>query len=119
MTMPNEHPVRTTVAQAKATPIPEERLSSLLMDHGTMTVRYFAPQKRDKQVPHDQDEVYVVISGYGRFIVETHSEPFGPNDVLFVPAHCEHRFEDFSDDFATWVVFYEPNGGEKPTIGTN
>ena len=24
----------------------------------------------------------------------------------------EHRFEDFSDDFAAWVVFYGPSGGE-------
>jgi hypothetical protein len=22
------------------------------------------------------------------------------------------RFEDFSDDFATWVIFYGPPGGE-------
>jgi hypothetical protein len=24
----------------------------------------------------------------------------------------EHRFEDFTEDFATWVVFYGPEGGE-------
>lgn len=33
-------------------------------------------------------------------------------DVLFVPAGVEHRFEDFSDDLAGWVVFYGPEGGE-------
>ena len=38
---------------------------------------------------------------------------FGPGDVLFVGAKVEHRFEDFSDDFATWVVFYGPRGGEQ------
>jgi uncharacterized protein YjlB len=38
--------------------------------------------------------------------------PFGPGDALFVAATVEHRFEDFSDDFATWVVFYGPRGGE-------
>ena len=32
--------------------------------------------------------------------------------VLFVPAGIEHRFEDFSDDFSTWVIFYGPAGGE-------
>jgi hypothetical protein len=32
--------------------------------------------------------------------------------VLFVPADVEHRFEEFSDDLALWVVFYGPEGGE-------
>jgi len=32
--------------------------------------------------------------------------------VLFVPARVEHRFEEFSDDFATWVIFWGPKGGE-------
>jgi hypothetical protein len=25
-----------------------------------------------------------------------------------------HRFEDFTDDFGTWVIFYGPEGGERP-----
>jgi mannose-6-phosphate isomerase-like protein (cupin superfamily) len=33
-------------------------------------------------------------------------------DVLFVPAGTLHRFEDFSQDFVTWVVFYGPQEGE-------
>ena len=37
---------------------------------------------------------------------------FAPGDMLFVPAGTVHRFEDFSDDFATWVIFYGPEGGE-------
>jgi hypothetical protein len=31
---------------------------------------------------------------------------------LFAPAGLVHRFEEFSDDFATWVVFWGPKGGE-------
>jgi mannose-6-phosphate isomerase-like protein (cupin superfamily) len=37
---------------------------------------------------------------------------FGPGDALFVPAGMKHRFENFSDDFATWIMFYGPEGGE-------
>ncbi len=37
---------------------------------------------------------------------------FRPGDVLFVPAKVAHRFEDFSNGFATWVMFYGPSGGE-------
>jgi hypothetical protein len=35
-------------------------------------------------------------------------EPFAPGALLFVAAHEVHRFEDFSDDFAVWVVFFGP-----------
>jgi len=37
---------------------------------------------------------------------------FGPGDVIFVEANVVHRFEDFSDDFAAWAVFWGPEGGE-------
>ena len=39
-------------------------------------------------------------------------ERFAPGDVLFVPAHEEHRFESFTDDLVVWVMFYGPEGGE-------
>jgi hypothetical protein len=32
----------------------------------------------------------------------------GTGDLLFAAAHAPHGFEDFSDDFAVWVVFYGP-----------
>jgi len=40
--------------------------------------------------------------------------PFGPGEALFAAAGVAHRFEGFSDDFATRVVFYGPPGGEHP-----
>ena len=40
------------------------------------------------------------------------SRPFGPGDVIFVEAGAVHRFEAYGDDFATWVVFWGPEGGE-------
>jgi hypothetical protein len=30
-----------------------------------------------------------------------------------VQGGVEHRFEAFSEDFAVWVFFYGPEGGEK------
>ncbi|HEY6572923.1 MAG TPA: cupin domain-containing protein, partial [Candidatus Eisenbacteria bacterium] len=59
-----------------------------------------------------RDEVYVVISGSGKFLNGVARRPFGPGDFLFVPAGVEHRFEEFSDDLAVWVIFYGPEGGE-------
>ena len=66
----------------------------------------------DSQDPHNRDEVYIVNSGSGYFVVEEDRQPFGPGDALFVPAYVMHRFEDITDDFATWVIFYGPAGGE-------
>jgi mannose-6-phosphate isomerase-like protein (cupin superfamily) len=82
--------------------------------HGTLEVGLYRPVKVDTQKPHTRDEVYVVISGAGTFVVAGDRRAFGPGEVLFVAAGVEHRFEDFTDDFATWVFFYGPPGGEEP-----
>jgi len=106
-------PVRATVEAARVAPIPPGSRSALLMQHGSMKLRYYAPPGSDPQMPHEQDELYVVARGRGTFFVAGQRVPFGPGDVLFAPAGAEHRFEGFSEDFATWVVFYGPPGGER------
>jgi mannose-6-phosphate isomerase-like protein (cupin superfamily) len=106
-------PVRATLEEARIAPIPAGARSSLLMAHGSMKLRYYQPRGSDLQTPHDQDELYVIASGQGTFSVGGQRVPFGPGDVLFAAARVEHRFEDFSEDFATWVVFYGPAGGER------
>lgn len=87
-----------------------------LFKHATLSVEVYKPEKVDLQQPHEQDEVYVVISGEGEFMNGGVRVNFGPGDFLFVPAGVEHRFENFSDDFSTWVIFYGPKGGENTLI---
>jgi mannose-6-phosphate isomerase-like protein (cupin superfamily) len=77
-----------------------------------MSVELYAPYGHDPQQPHAQDELYVVQHGTGIFRRGEEAVPFGPGDVLFVPARMPHRFETFSEDFATWVIFWGPPGGE-------
>lgn len=84
----------------------------LLFRHGTLEVEIYKPDGVDRQRPHDRDEVYVVISGDGWFVNGATRNRFEAGEVLFVPAGVEHRFEDFSADFSTWVFFYGPRGGE-------
>jgi mannose-6-phosphate isomerase-like protein (cupin superfamily) len=83
-----------------------------VMAHGTMSLEIFAPKETDYQTPHEQDELYIVMSGSGEFISDGVSYDFAPGDVLFVPAGVEHRFVRFTPDFVTWVVFWGPKGGE-------
>jgi mannose-6-phosphate isomerase-like protein (cupin superfamily) len=79
---------------------------------GSMKVGLYAPQGMDSQSPHNQDELYIVVSGVGDFRKNGECLPFKAGDVIFVEAGTEHRFEDFSADFATWVIFWGPPGGE-------
>src|SRR5687767_2572328 len=83
-----------------------------LFKHGTLSVELYAPRGTDPQKPHTRDEVYVIACGAGLFWNGETSQPFGPGDFLFVAAGQEHRFEEFSDDFSAWVMFYGPEGGE-------
>jgi mannose-6-phosphate isomerase-like protein (cupin superfamily) len=84
-----------------------------LFRHGTLEVEIYRPVGTDKQQPHRRDELYVVIAGTGIFLHGSVCTPFAPGDVLFVEAGVPHRFVDFSGDFATWVFFYGPDGGER------
>jgi mannose-6-phosphate isomerase-like protein (cupin superfamily) len=83
-----------------------------LFRHGTLTVEFYKPVDVDRQTPHTRDEVYVVASGSGTFFNGRTRRPFEAGEVLFAPAGIEHRFENFTPDFATWVFFYGPEGGE-------
>lgn len=80
--------------------------------HGSMSVILFSPRGSDHQLPHEQDELYVVVKGCGTLVVDDRRSSFGTGDVLFVPANSIHRFEDFSSDLVTWAVFWGPKGGE-------
>jgi mannose-6-phosphate isomerase-like protein (cupin superfamily) len=88
-----------------------ERFASVLA-HGSLLVEVYAPRGSDPQKPHTRDEAYVVVRGSGEFVVAGERQTFGPGDFLFVPAGVEHRFENFDDDLAVWVIFYGPEGGE-------
>lgn len=80
--------------------------------HGSMRVGLYAPRGQDAQQPHTQDELYIIVSGSGEFVKADERRAFKPGDVLFVEAGVVHRFENFTDDFSTWVVFWGPQGGE-------
>ena len=78
-----------------------------------MSVEIYKPNEVDLQTPHLQDELYIVIEGNGEFFNDGKISTFKKGEVLFVPAGTDHRFLNFSADFATWVIFYGPEGGEQ------
>ena len=87
-------------------------LAADIFAHGTLSLEYYAPRVTDPQGPHERDELYCIASGSGWFCNGDVRHRFETGDALFVPAGAKHRFEDFSDDFGAWVIFYGPVGGE-------
>lgn len=85
--------------------------------NGTMSLGYYAPTGSDPQRPHRQDELYIVESGRSRFVLGEETLDLAAGDAVFVPAGVPHRFEDFSTDFGTWVIFWGPEGGESREAG--
>jgi len=103
---------RLTIAAATAALARSDKPFVELFRHGTLAVEYYKPAGVDRQTPHTRDEVYVVASGSGTFLCDGVRRSFEPGEVLFAAAGVEHRFESFTPDFATWVFFYGPEGGE-------
>jgi hypothetical protein len=87
--------------------------SAVLFEHGSLQVKIYAPRGHDPQRPHTRDEIYVIAQGTGIYFDGSVQRRFRPGDLIFAPAGSEHRFDEFTEDFAVWVMFYGPEGGEE------
>jgi mannose-6-phosphate isomerase-like protein (cupin superfamily) len=93
-------------------PPPAGNLAVPIFAHGSLLAEMYHPKGADAQTPHDRDEVYVIARGSGIFFDGSDRHHVKSGSFIFVAAGQPHRFEDFSSDFATWVLFYGPTGGE-------
>lgn len=66
----------------------------------------------DLQSPHDEDELYYVISGQARVRVGDAEKRVGPGSLLYVPASAEHSFCEIEEDL-TLLVFFASGGPEE------
>jgi mannose-6-phosphate isomerase-like protein (cupin superfamily) len=64
---------------------------------------------KDLQSPHDEDEVYFVVSGRGRLRVGDEDRAVGPGSILYVRATSEHSFFEIDEDM-TLLVFFASGG---------
>jgi mannose-6-phosphate isomerase-like protein (cupin superfamily) len=58
----------------------------------------------DRQQPHADDEVYVVLDGHGTLEVEGAPVELHPGKAVFVAAGAEHRFTGY-EELSVLVVF--------------
>lgn len=62
----------------------------------------------DRQQPHTEAEVYVVMAGRASFEAGSERREVSSGSVIFVPAGEAHRFCDVREDLAVLVVFAPP-----------
>jgi mannose-6-phosphate isomerase-like protein (cupin superfamily) len=106
----NSDDLRIALMEASARLAVEPEPFITLFERGDFSVELYAPRGTDNQEPHDQDEAYIIASGTGMFRRAEERVPFQPGDFLFAAAGVRHRFEEFTDDFQTWVIFFGPSG---------
>ena len=58
----------------------------------------------DRQQPHEDDELYVVLEGRGVLEVEGESTQVEEGSSVFVPAGAEHRFTGY-EGLSVLVIF--------------
>jgi mannose-6-phosphate isomerase-like protein (cupin superfamily) len=58
----------------------------------------------DRQQPHDDDELYVVLDGRGALEVEGKTIPVQPGHAIFVPAGALHQFTGY-EGLSMLVIF--------------
>jgi mannose-6-phosphate isomerase-like protein (cupin superfamily) len=58
----------------------------------------------DRQQPHEDDEVYIVLEGTGTLEVEGEPVELREGHAVFVPARAEHRFTGY-EQLSVLVIF--------------
>lgn len=82
---------------------------ALLHGDEHVTLILYSPNDPDVQEPHVQDEYYLVATGSAEIRIGDRVESVTVGDAIFVPALTTHRFENQSNDFAAWGLFYGPD----------
>jgi mannose-6-phosphate isomerase-like protein (cupin superfamily) len=68
----------------------------------------------DRQQPHDDDELYVVLEGYGVLEIEGEDVELREGKATFVPAGADHRFVGY-EHLSVLVIFEKrPAGAPDP-----
>lgn len=86
-------------------PIYQEFLRRTSMSAGIYTL---PTGSQDTQEPHNEDELYYVLSGSGVIEVGEEKEAVSPGLAVFVPAHAQHKFSTITKELKVLVIFSAP-----------
>jgi mannose-6-phosphate isomerase-like protein (cupin superfamily) len=65
----------------------------------------------DRQQPHEDDEIYVVLEGSGVVDIAGERVELNEGQAAFVPAHVEHRFSGY-ENLSVLVIFARGRSGQ-------
>ncbi len=68
-------------------------------------IYFLSAGSTDMQAPHDDDEVYFVLSGRARMRLGDEERAVGPGSLLYVSATTEHSFFQIEEDMTLLVIF--------------
>jgi mannose-6-phosphate isomerase-like protein (cupin superfamily) len=108
-------PKATAQALSSTHPFDIEAAKARLADRGGYEVVHRSPgleigvyvlvaPEPDRQQPHEDDEVYVVLEGRGTLEIEGKRVDLLEGNAVFVPAGAEHQFVGY-EQLAVLVVF--------------
>ena len=66
---------------------------------------FLAAGSTDMQAPHDDDEVYLVLSGRARMRLGDEERHVGEGSLLYVSATTDHSFFEIEEDMTLLVIF--------------
>ena len=101
-------PPPVTLAAARALKPPEGSRAAEVFRDDSIWIRFAARPTSGPQKPHSRDEFYIVASGTARYRWDSGETMICAGDMMFAAAHTSHGYDQFSDDFSVWVVFYGP-----------
>ena len=68
-------------------------------------VYVLAAGAQDNQKPHDEDEIYYVVSGRAMMKLGATERAVKDGDVIFVERKLDHRFFDIKEELVLLVIF--------------
>jgi len=80
-------------------------LEFLTVPDMSMGVYALSAGEEDRQTPHLEDEVYLVMKGKAVVNIAGERTPVGPGSIIYVVKGVEHKFEDIEEDLEVLVVF--------------
>jgi mannose-6-phosphate isomerase-like protein (cupin superfamily) len=100
---------KTSIADVRTKLQSSDRLYAEFLRVPDLSVGLYrlAAGSTDPQSPHDEDEVYYVISGRAQIQIGEHTHSANAGDVIYVKKQVEHRFFDIEEDLEL-LVFFAP-----------
>ncbi|HVO41375.1 MAG TPA: cupin domain-containing protein [Aggregatilineales bacterium] len=95
------------LAQLLSQPHQSAYLEFLRMPSLSMGVYRLRAGGTDPQQPHNEDEVYYVVSGAAQIRVGREDRPVKAGSIVFVAAGLDHLFHSITEDM-TILVFFAP-----------